>query len=276
MKPTVIRRLAEYKDERGNIIQYNGPVLSEGVKMEFRGSNNVLRVADTAEIARLNIVFEGSQGRCILGRVGVALDYPSSRFMFAAVIGDQSLIEVEDNTTTVGELSCRASHNCFHKKAQIRIGRDCMFSSGNKLLTTDYHPYFDALTHAPLNKEPVIVIGDHVWMGLNAWVMSGSVIGDGSIIGARSVVKGRMPNNCTIAGNPAQVRRHNVAWERLKPHYENKVSKQYYNATQPVVVAPVPSQQVPPVPSQRRPPVFRMLQRAWRRLKKYCQKNNHV
>lgn len=131
-----------------------------------------------------------------------------------------------------------------------------------------------------LTKEPMIVIGDHVWVGADVFVLPGSTIGDGSIIGAHSVVKGRMPNNCTIAGNPAQVRRQNVAWERTQAHCEPKVSKQYYNATQPVAAEPTPDQQTPPIadqqappaPNQQTPPVLRMLRRAWRRLKKIAKK----
>ena len=50
----------------------------------------------------------------------------------------------------------------------------------------------------------LIVIGNNVWIGLNAIILKGSVIGDNSVVTAGSVVKGVFPNNALIQGNPAQ------------------------------------------------------------------------
>jgi acetyltransferase-like isoleucine patch superfamily enzyme len=61
-----------------------------------------------------------------------------------------------------------------------------------------------------------IVIGDHVWLGEGCVILGQSEVGAGSIVGMRSVVKGKMPNNCVVAGVPARIVRRNVAWER--PH----------------------------------------------------------
>ena len=45
-------------------------------------------------------------------------------------------------------------------------------------------------------------------------ILYNTEIGDGSIIGAMSLVKGKIPNNCIAAGNPAKVIKRNVAWSR--------------------------------------------------------------
>ena len=47
-----------------------------------------------------------------------------------------------------------------------------------------------------------------------AFIMHGTEIGSGSVIGAKSVVKGRYPNNCVVAGNPAECVKTDVAWSR--------------------------------------------------------------
>lgn len=102
------------------------------------------------------------------------------------------------------------------------IGRDCMFSFENELWAGDGHAVFDVKsgkctnrnlsgTYRPSNN---LVIGNHVWVGKQAFLMHGSNIGSGSIIGARSVVKGIYPNNCTITGNPAKKVKEDVAWSR--------------------------------------------------------------
>lgn len=102
------------------------------------------------------------------------------------------------------------------------IGRDCMFSFENELWAGDGHTIFDVKSGQCTNRDMSgayrpsnnLVIGDHVWVGKQAFLMHGTNIGSGSIVGARSVVKGTFPNNCTIAGNPAIKVKEDVAWSR--------------------------------------------------------------
>lgn len=53
-----------------------------------------------------------------------------------------------------------------------------------------------------------IIIGNDVWIGYEAVIMSGVTIGDGAIIGARSVVTKDIPPYTIVGGVPArQIRR---------------------------------------------------------------------
>ena len=52
--------------------------------------------------------------------------------------------------------------------------------------------------------EPV-VIGNHVWIGMNSVIMKGVTIGDNVIIGANSVVTRDIPSNTIAAGIPCKV-----------------------------------------------------------------------
>lgn len=105
---------------------------------------------------------------------------------------------------------------------RIIVGRDCMFSYNIELQAGDGHHIFDVTTLKAINKNisgkfdknDQIVIGEHVWIGKEAFLLSGTNIGTGSIIGARSVVKGIFPNNCTIVGNSARKVKENIAWSR--------------------------------------------------------------
>ena len=47
------------------------------------------------------------------------------------------------------------------------------------------------------------VIGNDVWIGMDAVVMPGVNVGDGAIIGARAVVSKDVPPYTIVAGNPA-------------------------------------------------------------------------
>lgn len=49
------------------------------------------------------------------------------------------------------------------------------------------------------------VLGNDVWLGMEALVMPGVRIGHGAIVGARSVVTRDVPDYAVVAGNPARV-----------------------------------------------------------------------
>lgn len=49
------------------------------------------------------------------------------------------------------------------------------------------------------------VIGNDVWIGMDAVIMPGVRIGDGAIIGAKAVVTHDVPPFAVVAGNPARV-----------------------------------------------------------------------
>jgi len=58
----------------------------------------------------------------------------------------------------------------------------------------------------PASKGPT-VIGNDVWIGHGARILSGVTIGDGACIGAGSVVAKAVPPYAVVSGNPARVRR---------------------------------------------------------------------
>ena len=49
------------------------------------------------------------------------------------------------------------------------------------------------------------IIGDNVTLGANVCVIGNITIGDNVIVGAGSVVVKSIPDNCMVAGNPAQI-----------------------------------------------------------------------
>lgn len=56
----------------------------------------------------------------------------------------------------------------------------------------------------PASKGDVI-IGNDVWIGTEAIILSGVHIGDGAVVGARSVVTCNVPPYAIVAGNPARI-----------------------------------------------------------------------
>ncbi|MCA8412103.1 acyltransferase [Burkholderia multivorans] len=99
-------------------------------------------------------------------------------------------------------------------RGSVSIGEDCMFSHGIVLGQTDQHPIFDAASGKRINYGKPITIGNHVWVGRDAMLLSGFGIGDGGVVGARSVTSSRFRSNVVIAGSPAAELRQGVTWAR--------------------------------------------------------------
>lgn len=59
-------------------------------------------------------------------------------------------------------------------------------------------------------------IGNDVWIGFRAMVLSGITIGDGVVIGAGSVVASDVPPYAIVAGNPAKVVRYRFTGDEIE------------------------------------------------------------
>lgn len=64
------------------------------------------------------------------------------------------------------------------------------------------------------SKGPVI-IGNDVWIGADALILSGVTIGDGAVIGARAVVTKNVEPYEVVAGNPAKHIRYRFSQEQI-------------------------------------------------------------
>lgn len=61
----------------------------------------------------------------------------------------------------------------------------------------------NVLYHYPVNKDK-LKIGNDVWIGYEAVILSGVTIGDGAIIGTRAVVTKDVPSYTKVGGVPAK------------------------------------------------------------------------
>ena len=59
-------------------------------------------------------------------------------------------------------------------------------------------------------------IGNDVWIGLEATIVSGVTIGNGAVIGAKAVVANDIPDYAIAVGNPAYVIRYRFAPETIE------------------------------------------------------------
>ena len=118
---------------------------------------------------------------------------------------------------TIGDFSLVNGALIMAEK-RIDIGSHCLISWNVGIADSDFHPLepaqrlIDAQALAPFFKDrpprpklmvAPVIIGDNVWIGMNATILKGVTIGENSVVAAGSVVTKSVPPNTVVAGNPA-------------------------------------------------------------------------
>jgi acetyltransferase-like isoleucine patch superfamily enzyme len=114
----------------------------------------------------------------------------------------------------------------FDDFSLITLGDRVVLSMNVHLLTHDYsfttalisvgeYPSTDIGILGP------ITIGNNVFVGMNSIILPGAEIGSNVIIGAGSVVRGKIPDNSVLAGNPASI------IGEIKDHAEKLKARNY-------------------------------------------------
>lgn len=108
---------------------------------------------------------------------------------------------------------------------KLTIGKFCQFAHGLKIITSSAdhdtsgfstYPFTNFIMDSTMGPEDVAklfdvpnrkgdtVIGNDVWIGMEAVLMPGVTIGDGAIISARSVVARDVAPYTVVGGNPSR------------------------------------------------------------------------
>lgn len=105
------------------------------------------------------------------------------------------------------------------KDAELSIGKFCSIAQDVKILLGGEHRYDWISTYSfpdfidGLNivrddhrgSKGGVKIGNDVWIGFGATILSGVTIGNGAVIGAQAVVAKDVPDYTIAVGNPARV-----------------------------------------------------------------------
>lgn len=106
----------------------------------------------------------------------------------------------------------------WENDTQLSIGAFCSFAAGSKVLLGGEHnvdwvstfPFTDFLSSEwsgaghPKSKGDII-IGNDVWVGTDAVILSGVNIGCGAVVAARATVTSDVPPYAIVGGTPARV-----------------------------------------------------------------------
>lgn len=137
------------------------------------------------------------------------------------LVGDYTIYNDFVNDPTQFEKNNVLYHYPINKDRLI-IGKFCSIACGAKFLFNSANHTLDSLSNYTfplffeewgLDKKDVasawdnkgdIVVGNDVWIGYEAVVLSGVTIGDGAIIGTRAVVTKEVPPYTIVGGVPAK------------------------------------------------------------------------
>ena len=116
-----------------------------------------------------------------------------------------------------------------HNYNLITISDNVVISREVMLLTHDYsiargirafgNGDIDVSVKTPHFSKPIF-IGENSFIGARATVLGGTTIGKNCVIGANSVVKGNIPDNSIVVGNPCKIVGNTEEWTKI--HLEKK------------------------------------------------------
>lgn len=103
----------------------------------------------------------------------------------------------------------------FNKEAKLKIGAYCSIAPDVTFLLSADHALHHISTY-PFKVKCLgeksegiskgdIIVGDDVWIGYRAIILSGVTIGQGAVIAAGTVVTKDVPAYAIVAGNPARI-----------------------------------------------------------------------
>jgi acetyltransferase-like isoleucine patch superfamily enzyme len=153
-----------------------------------------------------SIAWRGSLGACGRGTVidaAVTLVLPKnirigSRCYVAAQC--QLTTEFDSGTLEIGDDATIGPDARIDYTGGVKIGNEALISEGVRIYTHDH----DTGTFKRIHATP-LSIGDHVWLGARAVVLSSvTIIGEGAVVGAASVVTKNVAPGTVVAGNPAR------------------------------------------------------------------------
>lgn len=167
----------------GNTVIINSGVRLSNTKIEIRGHHNKLIIGENCQIASGCLWIEDYDCKLLIGK-----------------------------GTTIGEANIGVSE----PKSSVVIGEDCMLSHSVDIRCGDSHSILDIASSQRINYAQDVHIGNHVWIAKSVQILKGVYIGNNSIVAAGSIVTKDVPENCLVAGVPAQVKRTGLTWLREK------------------------------------------------------------
>lgn len=172
--------------------------------IHLEGNNNIVTLTNTSKI------------KCVCRIIGNYNKLSVGKIERRSVISCDMYGNYNNRELSIGDIIRIA--NCdfivLGNNRKIHVGKNCLFSWGIYIKTSDQHSVYDLETNKRINEDKDVVIGDNVWIGQDAYISKGSVIPSGCMVGAKAFVnKVITKENCVLAGIPAKIVKENIRWD---------------------------------------------------------------
>jgi acetyltransferase-like isoleucine patch superfamily enzyme len=145
------------------------------------------------------------------GRVGLRVGSNVTIWRASLAADENASIEIGDY--------CYLANASLVCSERIEIGSRVLIAGGVTIADSDFHPMTpaarlaDTISLSPVGdrkRRPAVearpvVIGDDVWIGYNATILTGVRIGAGAVVAPGAMVHRDVPPGVEVAGNPAVV-----------------------------------------------------------------------
>lgn len=200
---TSIRReqIPGFEDDYGNTV-VGLPQMNGTSRIDFNAKNCSVTFDDKVQFFGV-ITFRAENSSVHIGH--------GTSFRGHSSLGHGCAIKMGTGIYTGSDLQMTTAEG-----TSITLGDGLLIANHCRIRADDSHPIYDGVSGSRLNQSQSIVIGDHVWLGQDSFVMPGATVGSGSVVGARSIVtKSKpIPSNSLAIGSPAKVQRRNIVWVR--------------------------------------------------------------
>lgn len=184
------------------------------------GSGNTVDISSKRK--RFKIYISGNNNKiiiakkCLLGYTDIHINGDNNTLIVdekARFIGPCKIKMSNGAQLHIGENAGIRGVSFILDKANVTVGKLCMFSYNITIRNTDSHKVLNLTTNEIVNQPKDITIGNHVWIGQNATILKGVSIGDNSIVAMGAVITKDCPANSIIAGNPAKIVKTGITWD---------------------------------------------------------------
>jgi len=105
----------------------------------------------------------------------------------------------------------------------VDIGDHVLVAPGTQFITHDGAVCLFRDKHPQIQLLGRITVGSNTYIGLNSIILPNTVIGNNCIIGAGSVVRGVIPDNSVVLGNPARIVMSTSLAEKTLVHHKHRL-----------------------------------------------------
>lgn len=152
-----------------------------------------------------------------------------NRVLFERSSDGRQLARFSHPQVEVGDHTYGLRRECFfayHPDDRVRIGKFCSIADGVRFVFGGHRvdlistfPFralcFGGTPHADALSKGDIVLGNDVWIGANAIILSGVTIGDGAVVAAGAVVTRDLAPYAVVGGVPAKLMKMRFAADQI-------------------------------------------------------------